>query len=217
MTFIAMCRAAGIPACYEAGGHVRDELPYVDTVYHRWTYVYFPLIGWVPVDCTWDDRDYPANQARYFGGYSSNVFATTKNGGNSSYLSWSYNVYQSSSGGSRSSSKKMEFFPITTSVADKANIFPETHALHMQNYPNPFNEETQIVVTTKKKSEAKIHIVNSLGKQVISLFQGEISPGKNFFIWNGANNYNQILPSGIYFFVVVTPDQQLSSPILLVR
>jgi hypothetical protein len=217
MTFIAMCRASGIPACYEAGGHVRDELPYEDTIYHRWTYVYFPLIGWVPIDCTWDDRNYPANQARYFGGYSSDVFATTKNGGNSNYLSWSYNLYQSSSGGNRSTSKKMEFFPITTSVTDEENFVPSSHLLQVKNYPNPFNQETQIIISVTSKSEATIYIVNSLGRRIRSIFQGALFPGMDSFVWDGRDSKHQTLPSGIYFIVVATPDQQSSSPMLLVR
>lgn len=217
MTFISMCRAAGIPACYEAGGHIRDRLPYEDKVFHRWAYVYFPLVGWTPVDCTWDDRDDPANQARYFGGYSADVFATTKNGGNSDYLGWSYNVSQSSTGGKRSSSKKMEFFSSTTSVAEDALPEAVGQSDALVNYPNPFNEETQIILRTSEIGFARIVVYDLLGRQADVLFQGQLSQGNHLFVWNGKDHNGNPLPSGVYFLIAETKSGKSVARLLLLR
>lgn len=216
MVFIAMCRAAGIPACYEAGGHIRDSLPYVDTVWHRWTYVYLPRVGWVPVDCTWDDKTYPADQARYFGGYSNMVFATTRGGGSSSFLSWDYNVRQTSSGGSRATSRRMVFSPVATLV-DACAEPPQEYSLQLRLYPNPFNQQCRLVVNSVGCSPASIRVLNALGREVARLWEGTLLPGENLFSWYGQDDHHLPLPSGVYFVQVRTEEGFASRQLSLIR
>ena len=120
--FIALCRAAGIPARYEAGGHLRGDLPYADSDGHRWQQVYFPNYGWVPIDCTWDDKEYPANQARYFGALSTEVFVTTLGGGGDYGLWWTYNCANVSTGGIREREKVMEWLQPTLPTLSNLNV-----------------------------------------------------------------------------------------------
>ena len=114
--FIALCRAMGIPARYEAGSHLRDELPYEDTVFHRWQQVYFPNYGWIPIDCTWDDRSDLVERSLYFGAKSNNTFTTTIGGGGDRGMWWTYNSANSTSGGDMDRDKKMEWLEISTAV-----------------------------------------------------------------------------------------------------
>ncbi len=53
--YIALCRAAGIPARYKGGTICKKEPPYEDRVHHRIVEIYFPSYGWVPIDATYDD------------------------------------------------------------------------------------------------------------------------------------------------------------------
>ena len=90
-SFIALARAAGLPARYEAGLVVRGDDGSIDRVYHRWAQVYLPPFGWVPVD---PSRGKPATTmdvARSFGSLSHRFFITTYSGGDSPYLGWTYN------------------------------------------------------------------------------------------------------------------------------
>jgi transglutaminase-like putative cysteine protease len=90
-SFIALARAAGLPARYEAGLVVRGDDGSIDRVYHRWAQVYLPPFGWVPVD---PSRGIPATTmdvARSFGSLSHRFFITTYSGGDSPYLGWTYN------------------------------------------------------------------------------------------------------------------------------
>ena len=96
--FIAMCRAADLPARYEGSIVQRGDLASEDEVFHRWCQVYLPKIGWVPVDPSGGDQDTPEGQAKYIGHVSNRFFVTTVGGGGSEYLSWDYNsneTYQS--------------------------------------------------------------------------------------------------------------------------
>ncbi|MBN1885551.1 MAG: transglutaminase [Candidatus Krumholzibacteriota bacterium] len=90
-SFIALCRAAGVPARYVGSLVVRGDDASYDDVFHRWNEIYLPNYGWVPVDANAGDREWPADQAAAFGGVSNRFLVTTEGGGDSEYLGWSYN------------------------------------------------------------------------------------------------------------------------------
>jgi len=89
--YIAMCRAAGLPARYVGSIAQRGEKRAMDDVFHRWVEVYLPNYGWVPVDPSGGDQKSPAAQARYFGHLSNRFLITTQSGGGSEYMNWTYN------------------------------------------------------------------------------------------------------------------------------
>lgn len=91
--YMALCRAAGLPARYEGSVVVRGDDASIDDVYHRWCEVYLPGIGWMPVDPSGGDREWPADRARYFGGLANRFIITTHGGGDSEYLGWDYNAH----------------------------------------------------------------------------------------------------------------------------
>ena len=91
--FVALCRAAGLPARYQGSVVVRGDDASVDEAFHRWAQVYLPNYGWVPVDANRGDAKAPADQARGFGGLANRFLITTHSGGGSEYLHWGYNAY----------------------------------------------------------------------------------------------------------------------------
>ncbi len=92
--YIAVCRAAGIPARYAGAVVVRGEEASFDYVYHRWVEVYLPGYGWIPVDPSRGDKELPADQANFFGHLSNHFLITTAGGGGSEFLGWDYNSSQ---------------------------------------------------------------------------------------------------------------------------
>ncbi len=89
--FIALCRAAGLPARYVGSTWDRKELAYMDDVYHRWVEVYLPNYGWIPTDPTHGDRKSPRDQAFPIGLVRNSALITTQSGGGSSTMEWTYN------------------------------------------------------------------------------------------------------------------------------
>ncbi|MBU0690873.1 transglutaminase [bacterium] len=89
--FIAMCRAAGIPARYVGSLVIRGDEASTDEVFHRWSQVYLPGYGWVHVDPQGGDSDKPAKVAGSIGKISNRFLITTSGGGASEYLGWNYN------------------------------------------------------------------------------------------------------------------------------
>ena len=90
-TFIALCKAAGLPTRYVGSTWDRKELAYMDDVYHRWVEVYLPNYGWIPTDPTHGDRTTPRDQAFPIGLVRNAALITTQSGGGSSTMEWTYN------------------------------------------------------------------------------------------------------------------------------
>ncbi len=89
--YIAMCRAAGLPARYAGSVVVRGDDASLDYVFHRWVEVFLPRYGWIPVDPSGGDKDWPRDQAMCFGHLENRFLITTIGGGGSTFLGWEYN------------------------------------------------------------------------------------------------------------------------------
>jgi sugar lactone lactonase YvrE len=92
--FIALCRAAGLPARYVGAIVVRGDDASLDEVFHRWPEVYLPNYGWVPMDPQGGDKPSPRDRAMNIGNLSNRFLITTQGGGDSKYLGWYYNQHE---------------------------------------------------------------------------------------------------------------------------
>jgi sugar lactone lactonase YvrE len=90
-SFVALCRAAGLPARYQGSIVVRGDDASIDEAFHRWAQVYLPNYGWVPVDANRGDSPSPVGQAKGIGELANRFLITTHSGGDSEHLLWGYN------------------------------------------------------------------------------------------------------------------------------
>ena len=93
-SFISLCRAAGIPARYVGSIVVRGDDASLDDVFHRWPEIYLPNYGWVPIDPQGGDKDLPRDRAMNIGQLSNRFLITTQCGGDTPYMGWYYNSYE---------------------------------------------------------------------------------------------------------------------------
>ncbi len=93
--FIALCRAAGLPARYVGALVVRGDDASLDDTFHRWPEVYLPSYGWIPIDPQAGDKSSPRDRALAIGDLSNRFLITTQGGGDSRYLGWYYNSHES--------------------------------------------------------------------------------------------------------------------------
>lgn len=80
----------------------------------------------------------------------------------------------------------------------KKNTLPEYFYL-AQNYPNPFNGQTNIEFKVSINSIIKIEVFDILGQKVKTLLNEDKAPGTYILNWDGKDNLNNSVDSGIYF------------------
>ena len=66
-------------------------------------------------------------------------------------------------------------------------------------FPNPFSTSTDIYIDLKQATSVKLSILNVLGQEVKTLFNGNKTSGQHQFKWDGRNQGGVTLPSGVYF------------------
>jgi hypothetical protein len=78
------------------------------------------------------------------------------------------------------------------------------HHFTMQNHPNPFNPSTEIVFSLPPEQSISaplvIKIYNVTGQLVRSLVCQTVKEGENHVFWDGKDNRNQSVSSGVYFY-----------------
>lgn len=67
-----------------------------------------------------------------------------------------------------------------------------------QNYPNPFNPSTTVQFDLPENSNVIAVIYDLLGREVITLVNGELSAGRYQKVWDSRNKFGSLCSSGIY-------------------
>jgi len=107
-------------------------------------------------------------------------------------------------------------FSNTTGVEEASNGVP-TEFLLRQNYPNPFNPSTIIRYSVPVSSIVKVTIYNTLGMKVRSLVNTVQDAGNYSVTWDGKDEHNGHVSSGVYFYRLETRAGNLLRKMTLVR
>jgi|GEM_PF-1894820 len=81
------------------------------------------------------------------------------------------------------------------------SALPQSFKLH-QNSPNPFNPETVIRYDLPELSNVRLEIFNILGQKVCTLVDGWENAGFKEVTWNGQNNQDGGVSSGLYIYKI---------------
>jgi hypothetical protein len=81
-----------------------------------------------------------------------------------------------------------------------------------QNYPNPFNPLTSIYVEVIFPTDFKVNVYDLVGNKVAHLHDGFLAEGVHTFQFDGTT-----LPSGIYFYEVISPSAQVVKKMILAK
>lgn len=96
------------------------------------------------------------------------------------------------------------------------------YLITINSYPNPFNGETRIKISigkdVKSEESVKIHIYNIMGQIVKTFDVLTIGDLKNKeLVWDGKNDAGQMVASGTYFLVMVTPDKKYTVKLMYLK
>jgi predicted outer membrane repeat protein len=87
--------------------------------------------------------------------------------------------------------------------------------LSLANYPNPFNPETTISYDIPSNQSAKLKIYDAKGRIVAEY--ANLSGGQGSVVWQGLDQDNKLVPSGIYFYQIETAGETLTRKMLLLK
>ncbi len=88
---------------------------------------------------------------------------------------------------------------LTSTDGETNSSIPSSFELK-QNYPNPFNPSTNIKFSLPEQSNVKIVIYDLLGRIVKTIVDDSRPAGSFNIMWNGKNENNYAVSSGIYFY-----------------
>jgi len=86
-----------------------------------------------------------------------------------------------------------------------------------QNYPNPFNPSTKINFSVPKNENVSLKVYDMMGREVITLVNQKMNPGKYSTEWVGINAGGAKVASGVYFYRLVTPSYSEVKKMVLVK
>jgi len=84
-------------------------------------------------------------------------------------------------------------------------------------YPNPFNAATTIRYNLRNGGEVFITVYDMIGREVKTLVNKYETAGVKTIEWSADNHFGQRVPSGIYFYCMVTKDDKKIKKLLLLN
>ncbi|NOZ62629.1 MAG: S8 family serine peptidase, partial [Calditrichaeota bacterium] len=110
--------------------------------------------------------------------------------------------------------------PFQINLAEKGTAAPNTFVL-AQNYPNPFNSETTIRYgipnSVDKKIQVTLNIYNTSGQLVRTLVDEKKAAGYYSARWNGRDNWEKPVATGIYLFRLQVGKFNATKKILMLK
>lgn len=109
----------------------------------------------------------------------------------------------------------LNFFLQETAIQDD-NI-PVVRTELLGNTPNPFNPETIIYYNIKESTPLKINIYDMKGQLVKTLIDEVKTPGHYKVVWDGKDNHNQPVSSGVFFYQMQCKNYSCTKKMLLLK
>jgi len=121
--------------------------------------------------------------------------------------------------------REQKFTIVRLSTDDHENdLVPSPEIILSQNYPNPVfigsarrSILTKIPFYVSEAREVKLTIYNIKGQLVKDLYDGNVNAGKHLIAWDGLNDYNRKVGSGVYFYRLESGDTVITRKMLIIR
>jgi len=86
------------------------------------------------------------------------------------------------------------------------------------NYPNPFNPTTTIsFIVTESTEHTELSIYNLKSQKVKQLVSDQLSAGHHSVVWNGTDDKNKPVSSGIYFYKMKSGNFEQTKKMILLK
>jgi hypothetical protein len=103
----------------------------------------------------------------------------------------------------------------------KDSVDAVSDSVLLSAFPNPFNSQVNIkfnLPSSVSPENISFKVYNILGEIVKTFHADVLQPSANYqFMWDGRNDDGSTVASGIYFFIVTTPQKNYSVKLLLMK
>ncbi len=86
-----------------------------------------------------------------------------------------------------------------------------------QNYPNPFNPSTVISFYLPATGRVELSVYDPIGRRIRTLASGRMEHGFKEFIWNGTDERDRPVSSGVYFCRLAVDKRVLTRKMILLK
>jgi subtilisin family serine protease len=100
-------------------------------------------------------------------------------------------------------------------IGDESDL-PRVYALGA-NVPNPFNPVTRISFDLPRAASVRLRIYDVRGALVRTLLNEERKAGQHSVVWNGRDDGDRTLASGVYFYRIETEEFQATRRMVLLK
>ena len=100
--------------------------------------------------------------------------------------------------------------------ADK-EMLVQRDILTISNYPNPFNPQTTMEFTLPHSGRVRLDVYNITGQKIATLLSEYRESGKHKIVWNGRDDKDRVVTSGIYFYHLEMSGKILTGKMILVK
>ncbi len=83
--------------------------------------------------------------------------------------------------------------------------------------PNPFNPDVTLSFSIRERQDVEITVFNIRGQRVKTLARGEYEPGSYSVVWQGRNENNQAVGSGVYFYRITAGKESITGKMLMLK
>ncbi|MBI5464509.1 MAG: T9SS type A sorting domain-containing protein, partial [Ignavibacteriales bacterium] len=134
--------------------------------------------------------------------------------------------------GAKDTSELTSYSVVVSTEGNRATYVPSTNVdkvipllpmdwVLYQNYPNPFNPTTTIEYDVPevggKVPRVAIQIFNILGQKVRTIERTNRDAGHYKVIWDGRNDINQPVASGVYIYRLLTGEKVVSKKMIMLK
>lgn len=105
---------------------------------------------------------------------------------------------------------------VPTEVADRSELMPDRFQLSAA-YPNPFNPSTALRLTLERDARVHIAVFDITGARVRTLVEGTLAAGHHQVRWDGRDDRQRRLASGVYLIRMHTGTKQYVRRVTLVK
>ncbi|HRE42104.1 MAG TPA: choice-of-anchor J domain-containing protein [Ignavibacteria bacterium] len=143
------------------------------------------------------------------GNWNKKSYSLSEYAGKQIYIALNYYIFNGGAFGPSSDFIWIDRFSITNPYGEG---IPVKDFSLSQNFPNPFNPRTDITFSIPNNTKVTLKVYDISGKEVMTLVNGEYSPGKYLVTFNGTN-----LASGVYLYEIIAGNFKQTNKMLLVK